>query len=533
MKRIFLAAFFIFHSVNPHIIFGQSQIDSLKKIIETSQEPQEQIDALLDLAELFKTTNNTENKFYLDQIAELLNEYPDSIKTAQLYKYYANYYQFKSEYEKAAEYFLEAVRIAENWGDYELRNSALNGLAILHLRTGNMEKGIEVFQELLDYSIKTGNEEDVIHYSLNVAMASAEAGNFDIAVKLLKEVYNSEPKNKFYKAVAANSLSFICNYKSDFKKAFEYGKYAAEFAKDFPDVAFKIESLTNYSNALKGLGENEKAGKIMFEVVDLARENNFIRKMNNAIGNIALNYEAMGDYKSAYKYYKKYSRIKDSLLTESTTAKINELQIKYETEKKDKEIVEKTASLKEKNIELIYAATGTVVFVLISVVVFILYGKKNAAYKELVKKNIELLKQEDEAVKSRDVSSEKYGSSSLRDSKKSELVEKIQTIVIDEKMYLQSDLTLGKLSHKLGCNSKYVSQAIHEVYNLNFSDFINRLRVKEAARMLNDESYRHFSFEGISQLVGFKAKSTFNACFKKFTGVTPSFYSSASAEISI
>jgi AraC-like DNA-binding protein len=39
-----------------------------------------------------------------------------------------------------------------------------------------------------------------------------------------------------------------------------------------------------------------------------------------------------------------------------------------------------------------------------------------------------------------------------------------------------------------------------------------------------DERYKSYSIEGISSTVGFNTKSVFNQAFKKFTGVTPSFY---------
>ncbi len=535
MKKQKLFFLLIFLLTVQQIIISQSTIDSLKSFINSTEDSVQKLEALLELAQELKNTDNNEIIIYLDQADKLLGKYPDELKTANLDKFYANYYSYKGDYQKATEYFLRSISSAEKAGDFELRNSAMNGLAILNIRTKNFQKGIELFQELIDYSKETENEEDVIYYSLNIAMANAEAGNIPEAEKFFLDVFNSNPKNEFFKAVAANSLSFIYNNIGEYQKAYRYAKFAADFSENVPDAPFKIESLTNYSNALKGIGKNKLAEEIMFKIVELARENNFVREMNNALGNIALNYEAMGDYKSAYKYYKIFSEQKDSLLTEATAEKINELQIKYETEKKSKEIAEKTAALKERNIALFFAFALITVFGLAAVIVFNLYRKKNAAYKELVRKNLEIIRREDETAAAKNKlksENKKYSSSPLKDDKKRELLEKIKTAVIDEKMFLQSDLTLGKLAGKLESNSKYVSQIIHEVYNLSFSDFINRLRVKEAARLLSDESYRHFSFEGISKLVGFKAKSSFNACFKKYMGVTPSFFSQASAEIS-
>jgi YesN/AraC family two-component response regulator len=224
------------------------------------------------------------------------------------------------------------------------------------------------------------------------------------------------------------------------------------------------------------------------------------------------------------------------LLNESTTAKINELQIKYETAKKDKEIQEKNASLKQKNLMLTLTISGSILFVLIAFIIFILYRNKNEAYKELVRKNLEIIKCEKKPLTHRKqlivTSKYKYESSSLSQEKKEELNAKLTEIINEEKVFLQSDISLGKLAQKLDVNSKYLSQVVHEFHNSSFSDFINQLRIKEAARLLSDEAYRHISMEGISEMVGFNTKSSFNTYFKKFIGVTPSFFSSTSQNIS-
>jgi len=41
---------------------------------------------------------------------------------------------------------------------------------------------------------------------------------------------------------------------------------------------------------------------------------------------------------------------------------------------------------------------------------------------------------------------------------------------------------------------------------------------------MGEEKYQSYSIEGIATSVGFKTKSVFNISFKKFTGVTPSYY---------
>ncbi|APF17611.1 transcriptional regulator, AraC family [Caldithrix abyssi DSM 13497] len=76
----------------------------------------------------------------------------------------------------------------------------------------------------------------------------------------------------------------------------------------------------------------------------------------------------------------------------------------------------------------------------------------------------------------------------------------------------------------LGIHSRYLSQIIHEIYGMNFPQFLNNLRVQEAIRLFQEKDSQHYSIEGIGKQVGFQSKSTFHTAFKKITGVTPSYF---------
>lgn len=56
--------------------------------------------------------------------------------------------------------------------------------------------------------------------------------------------------------------------------------------------------------------------------------------------------------------------------------------------------------------------------------------------------------------------------------------------VIDEKLYLDPLISLVALSERFSTNRTYLSHAIHNRYNQNFSEFINTLRIKYAAELL-------------------------------------------------
>jgi len=119
---------------------------------------------------------------------------------------------------------------------------------------------------------------------------------------------------------------------------------------------------------------------------------------------------------------------------------------------------------------------------------------------------------------------QKYESSKLQDTQKDKYVEKLQAYVTNHKPYLETDLTLSQLSEQVNIPTHYLSQVINEKLGINFLDFINGYRVKEAQAKLIDPKLSHYTILSIAYEAGFNAKSTFYTVFKKQTGMTPSQY---------
>ncbi len=91
----------------------------------------------------------------------------------------------------------------------------------------------------------------------------------------------------------------------------------------------------------------------------------------------------------------------------------------------------------------------------------------------------------------------------------------------DESIFL-CDFSANQLAAKVGVNYKYISQVINERMQCSFSNLLNKYRIKEACKRIEDkEHYSGFTLEAIGNSVGFKSRSSFIAAFKQVTGLTP------------
>lgn len=80
------------------------------------------------------------------------------------------------------------------------------------------------------------------------------------------------------------------------------------------------------------------------------------------------------------------------------------------------------------------------------------------------------------------------------------------------------DVSLGQLAKMYSYSTSYLSRLFHDSVGTSFTEYINRLRINEAIKLIL-ESDR--SIEDIGLAIGFKSKMHFYEVFKKYTGFTP------------
>ncbi|MEM6736940.1 MAG: AraC family transcriptional regulator [Bacteroidota bacterium] len=102
------------------------------------------------------------------------------------------------------------------------------------------------------------------------------------------------------------------------------------------------------------------------------------------------------------------------------------------------------------------------------------------------------------------------------------LLEKIENVVSNEKLYLSEKLTIGQLATQIDEHEYMVRQAIIQGLGYrNFIDFINSFRLKNAVGMLQDQELSNLTVMEIARKSGFSSIGPFNRAFKASIGSTP------------
>lgn len=100
--------------------------------------------------------------------------------------------------------------------------------------------------------------------------------------------------------------------------------------------------------------------------------------------------------------------------------------------------------------------------------------------------------------------------------------ERIESVMIDQKPYLDSDFSLTSLSEFTSIPKHLLSRFFSESLSQSFSDFTNQYRIDRAKELLLDPKFKNHKIAVIAYECGFNSLSSFNAAFRKLASTSPS-----------
>ena len=421
-----------------------------------------------------------------------------------------NTYLEVSNNDKALKYYLKSYKISEQIGNKKGLYSVLNNIGILYLHE-NDNKALEYFKKALLLMKESNDSSNMSASILNIALVYSNMGKYDTALYYCFEALKLKEKfnDRFGIALATSNIAKQHIYKNNLSSA-----------KIYLDSSLKISNEIDAKGTIK---------------------NNYYY--------YTLLYAIKGDIGNMQKYRKLFWRISDTIINEQSSRLIAEMQTKYETEKKEQQIEMLNIENKLKETQLqartYWMLIFIIAFILVVIFVVILFIQKHKllfANRNLVQKNIEIVKSEKELM---DVNSklntvinkyekksminsakftDKYTGSPLTDEQKQDIKSSIIYYMNSSRNYLSINFSINTLAKDLEISRSYISQVINELFNQNFSNFLNEYRVKEARKIMSDPSTLKYTIEYIAGSVGYKSKTAFTNAFKKYVGVTPSFY---------
>jgi len=432
--------------------------------------------------------------------------------------------------EKANEQFISAVRMCEITSDSLFLGYLYINISTIYTNT-SAEKSAEYYDQAVKIFRALKNDK-AIAYCLNLkGIGYLTAKEYAKSLPLLKEAAALMEKATDWQGAGfayGNMVIAYLGMKQPGKAAAALTS-AEEMCKKAGDklsLAAFLQSKGAYQTYIKEYGKALESYSLSTRT---AKEIPVQEMVTDNLLSISEMYQQKGDAAEALKYYKMYSSTRDSVMRVSNIASIADLQLKYETEKKDSQIRELIKSKLKSERGRYYVIGNVIAVILLLFVAIVFFFRLKGNYSERLQFLLTIREQVNhQREKAIDlfipILPDRASKPVLTSELQSGLWLQLQDLMENEKLFLRNDLSMAELARKLNTNTTYLSKVINDISHQNFSNYLNQFRIEEACRLLSEPQSRNFTIEGIAQSVGFKSKSAFNAAFRKIMSTTPSEY---------
>ncbi len=215
--------------------------------------------------------------------------------------------------DEALRHYLKSLEIKNRIGDDSGLWALNNNIAGVYYRKGDLATAVQFMELVIEYFMSVERYREFSQISTNKAILMIEMGKFDEARDIMENIYKLtvDRNYQFEQILCLTAMGDLANRTDQLQEAEDY-----------------------YNKAVK-LGHE-------LETRELLR---------STLGHQSKFYERIGNYQRALEVFKELGRLKDELFHEQFGAKIAELESKFETEKKEKEM----EIYRLKNVELVEA----------------------------------------------------------------------------------------------------------------------------------------------------------------------------------
>lgn len=351
-RSLFFIFLFSFMLLFPFVTKAQrKKMDSLLVVLKTSQEDTSKVKTLNLLAKTYQNNNHDTSKLFAEsalKLSEKLNYKPG---TAYAKMIIAILYQNEGYYKESLEYLLQSLQITEELKDISMEAKVYNLIGNLYSMQAQREKGLEYYKKALSKSrlAKTENVEAVVLGNIG-NYYYYKAFNYKLqkwdeqVLKKANSYYDSslviKQKVKDNTGIIStlNNMGLISIEMSDFENAKKNLTKAIEIADRLDDKANKVYTTANLGRMSAREKKYQEAIDYFDKATEIALEIDDRASLSDIDATLSEMYAEMKNYEKAYEYYVRYSNLKDSMINESSGKQIAEMNAKYESEKKQKEI---------------------------------------------------------------------------------------------------------------------------------------------------------------------------------------------------
>jgi len=357
-----------------------SESDSLRTVLEKSEEDSLKVQTLLSLASIYYRTEPDNAIEFGTQAKSLSEAIGYQTGLAYAFKSIGMGYYFKSNYVEALLNWQRSLEVFEMINNQDGISNMLNNLGAVYYNEGDNNKAIEYYLESLRISEESGDTLRRVTALVNIgSVYYSKKGTHDLALKYYKQVlpmtealgdydaigttavnmgqiylereYDDSAIYYFEKALNAYNLTETGNvayamlnigrvytFREEYNKALRYQQDAFELAKKNGAKLEMAQALLSLADTYDQMGRVEDAIANFKQSRNLSEEIGANYLLKDSYNGLAVTYAEIEDYENAYLYQSLFNDVKDTLYDAAMDKRIQAKTLNFEIIKKQGQI---------------------------------------------------------------------------------------------------------------------------------------------------------------------------------------------------
>ena len=283
------------------------------------------------------------------QILNKINSYSKKLSKKNLTNHYTNlayFYKTNNELDLSINNYINALSLIKFDSDKtSQRISIYAGLSALYSQINNKKKELFYIKLYLKEAYN-GNDKNRIGYALNLLGIYYEKNKeYENALINFKKALNHMDRTITRNTIFQNISTIYLNFYNNIDSALFYNKKAINEQTSKKTLAFIYKDLAVIDKRKGDFKKGNKNLKIALENIKL---DPFQELEVDLYKLLSENNKALKNYKTSLFYLEKYDSLNEVIKNQSLIEKVEEIETKYQTEKKEKENLQ----LKQENLDI-------------------------------------------------------------------------------------------------------------------------------------------------------------------------------------
>lgn len=397
LTKLFLAALLLF--TDKLSAQTKTKLDSLFTQLSQERNDSQKVKIFHRLADEFWEHDSRKAVSYTREALELSRKIGYKKGIATSYRYLGDHYSDNSDYPEGLRHYFLALKIREELKDSAVMLEINNLMGIAYSYQGKHQEGKRFFTDALKLAKAMRRKKDIATCSNNIGVACKNLGNYAEAAEyyeMARVAFEEEGRKDGIAAAYSNIGAMQVNL-GNYAEALELFMKAKKIFTEMNNMRGIAGTHTNMADLYAAQEKYSLAIEHYMQGIAIAQKEKNKVNVRNAYEGLYKVYEKQGNFAEAFRIFKAYTALKDSLVNEEGNSKIREIERRYENEKHDRaieiqrlELSRQEEQLKKNRIMLIAGAGGTVLILVLLLVLYNRYQIKQRANRELEEKRREI-----------------------------------------------------------------------------------------------------------------------------------------------